>query len=102
MPRQTGEIYTLGHGREIRLTHANDGIYDRCAVSTPQPLEVDTGGPLPVQGWVLPPVAYVPGKKYPAILTIHGGPRLSYGSVFFHEMILRSVLQPPGKRGPWK
>jgi len=81
-----GEIYTLEHGREIRLTHANDGIYDRCAVSTPQPLEVDTGGPLPVQGWVLPPVAYVPGKKYPAILTIHGGPRLSYGSVFFHEM----------------
>ena len=45
-----GEIYTLEHGREIRLTHANDGIYDRCAVSTPQPLEVDTGGPLPVQG----------------------------------------------------
>ena len=31
-------------------------------------------------------MAYVPGKKYPAILTIHGGPRLSYGSVFFHEM----------------
>ena len=36
-----GEIYTLEHGREIRLTHANDGIYDRCAVSTPQPLEVE-------------------------------------------------------------
>ena len=36
---------------EIRLTHANDGIYDRCAVSTPQPLEVGLpGGPLPVQG----------------------------------------------------
>ena len=34
------------------------------------------------------PLGYEPGRKYPAILSIHGGPRLSYGVVFFHELQL--------------
>ncbi|MFR0978478.1 MAG: alpha/beta hydrolase family protein [Holdemania filiformis] len=29
---------------------------------------------------------YDPSKKYPAILDIHGGPRASYGPVFYREM----------------
>ncbi|MBR4875201.1 MAG: S9 family peptidase, partial [Clostridia bacterium] len=32
------------------------------------------------------PVGYEPGKKYPAILHIHGGPRTVFGNVFHHEM----------------
>ncbi len=32
------------------------------------------------------PVDYEEGKKYPAILDIHGGPKTVYGEVFFHEM----------------
>ena len=39
-----------------------------------------------VEGWVMKPYDYEPGKKYPALLEIHGGPRASYGQVFFHEM----------------
>jgi dipeptidyl aminopeptidase/acylaminoacyl peptidase len=39
-----------------------------------------------VQGWVLQPKGYTPGKKYPAILDIHGGPKTAYGTLFFHEM----------------
>ena len=26
------------------------------------------------------------GKKYPAILDVHGGPKTVYGSCYFHEM----------------
>lgn len=81
-----GEIYTLAQGRELRLTHANDAVISRYALSQPEALEADIGAGLPIQGWVMKPVDYVPGHKYPAILSIHGGPRLSYGSVFFHEM----------------
>ena len=37
-------------------------------------------------GWVMPPAGYEQGKKYPAILHIHGGPRTVFGTVFHHEM----------------
>lgn len=39
-----------------------------------------------LDGWVLKPIAYDPGKTYPAILDIHGGPKMTYGEVFYHEM----------------
>ena len=35
---------------------------------------------------MLKPVGYTPGKKYPAIFDIHGGPKTAYGTPFFHEM----------------
>ena len=83
-----GELYTLEGGAEKRLTHANDALFESLELSVPEPIEADTGAPVPVQGWVMKPVGCEPGRKYPAILSIHGGPRLSYGGVFFHELQL--------------
>ena len=39
-----------------------------------------------VQGWLVTPPDFDPSKKYPLILEIHGGPFLSYGSVFSAEI----------------
>jgi dipeptidyl aminopeptidase/acylaminoacyl peptidase len=39
-----------------------------------------------VQGWLVTPPDSKPGRKYPAILNIHGGPRVQYAHTFFHEM----------------
>ena len=39
-----------------------------------------------IQGWVVTPPDFDPKKKYPLILEIHGGPFLSYGSVFSAEI----------------
>ena len=39
-----------------------------------------------IQGWVVRPPDFDPGKKYPMILEIHGGPFQSYGSVFSAEI----------------
>ena len=83
-----GELYTLEGGAEKRLTHANDALFDSLELSVPEPIEAATGASVPVQGWVMKPVGYEPGRRYPAILSIHGGPRLSYGGVFFHELQL--------------
>ncbi len=38
-----------------------------------------------IDGWVILPKDYDPAGTYPAILDIHGGPRVAYGNVFFHE-----------------
>ena len=45
-----------------------------------------SGDGTPLHGWVLTPPDFKTGKKYPAIVEIHGGPRTQYGRVFFHEM----------------
>lgn len=39
-----------------------------------------------LQGWMIVPPDFNPRKKYPAILEVHGGPRVQYGRAFFHEM----------------
>lgn len=36
--------------------------------------------------WIVKPSGYKKGKKYPAILDIHGGPKTVYGEVYYHEM----------------
>ncbi|GAB3511553.1 S9 family peptidase [Pseudoxanthomonas daejeonensis] len=37
---------------------------------------------LPVQGWIAFPPDFKPGKRYPLILDIHGGPNTDYGPFF--------------------
>ena len=41
-----------------------------------------------MDGWVIRPSGYEPGKKYPGVLNIHGGPKAAYGSQYYHEMQL--------------
>jgi len=38
-----------------------------------------------LQGWILKPPGFEPGKQYPSILEIHGGPLVQYGHYFMHE-----------------
>lgn len=40
---------------------------------------------LRIQGWVIRPDDFDPTQRYPAILYIHGGPHIMYGTTFFHE-----------------
>src|SRR2546430_4968160 len=57
---------------------------------------------LPIS-WIMKPVGFTPGKKYPLILNIHGGPHTAYGYIFFHEMQLMAargyVVVYPNPRG---
>lgn len=76
------ELYEDG----VQLTHFNDTFFAQHKVSTPEPYRfVDEDG-YEIHGWCIKPVDYRPGQSYPAVLQIHGGPRVMYGSVFYHEM----------------
>lgn len=46
---------------------------------------------LDYDGWVIPPVDYKTGKRYPGVLFIHGGPKMMYTSVFSFDMHLLSA-----------
>ena len=83
------EIYeaNLKTGECVQRSHFNDAVLAECYVAKPKRLDY-AQTPDPLWGWVLEPKDYDPSKKYPAILDIHGGPRGSYGTVFYHEMQL--------------
>ena len=83
------EIYeaNLKTGECVQRSHFNDAALAECYVAKPKRLDY-AQTPDPLWGWVLEPKDYDSSKKYPAILDIHGGPRASYGPVFYHEMQL--------------
>jgi dipeptidyl aminopeptidase/acylaminoacyl peptidase len=39
-----------------------------------------------VDAWIVRPPGFKPGARYPAVLTIHGGPFTQYGTGFFDEV----------------
>ena len=81
------ELYTVDHqGNEARVSHINDAVMETLEVITPIPLSFMNSEGVEIFGWVMPPAGCEPGKKYPAILDIHGGPKTVYGAVLFHEM----------------
>ncbi len=76
------EIYDE-RGRQ--LTKLNEKALAGRYVAVPEKLNFMNGGH-EVHGFVLKPIDYTEGRKYPVIFDIHGGPKTVYGPVFYHEM----------------
>lgn len=82
------EIYSIKDGSEEQITSFNSWVQEEFKVIKPEMVSVETDKDVIIEGWVLKPTDYELGKKYPAILNIHGGPKTVYGEVFYHEMQL--------------
>lgn len=78
------ECYSFDGKEEKKLTSFNDEIIAERSVCPVEEFTFTYEG-LELDGYVIKPVDYDPNKTYPGILTIHGGPRATFGSVFFHE-----------------
>lgn len=76
------EVYLDGE----RISAFNEEIAENYSVVTPEYVSSQRPGGEQVDGWVIRPVGYEAGKKYPAILNIHGGPHAAFGPTYFHEM----------------
>ena len=81
-------MYIGPDGAETVLTQFNSGICEEYEYSAPEALNFVNSEGREIAGWVIRPAGFEPGKKYPAILDIHGGPKTVYGSCYFHEMQL--------------
>lgn len=82
-----GELYFLEEdGTERELTHINDETLSEYHIVDRISIAFHDADGVEIRGWVIPPAGYEPGKKYPAILNIHGGPRGTWGCEFNHEM----------------
>ena len=81
------ELYVAdSDGRnERKLTAFNDKLTSEVAFSDAERFTYRSVGNLEIEGWLMKPYGYEPGRKYPLVLYIHGGPHSAYGEGWFDE-----------------
>ncbi|PAB60271.1 alpha/beta hydrolase family protein [Anaeromicrobium sediminis] len=84
------EIYYFKDDKLSQVTAYNDWLLKERHLSVPEYMKVYNYG-IDIDGWVIPPLGIKPGKKYPGVLMIHGGPKLIYSHVYHHDMQLLSA-----------
>jgi dipeptidyl aminopeptidase/acylaminoacyl peptidase len=70
---------------ERQLTTFNDELRKQVAFSDAERFTYKSTGGLEIEAWLMKPYGYVAGRKYPAVLYIHGGPHSAYGENWFDE-----------------
>lgn len=82
-PTHPSDLSVARGSRVTRLTRLNDELLSGKKLGEVRPLAVSSSfDKRPIDAWVVLPADFAPGKKFPLILEIHGGPFASYGPVF--------------------
>ena len=68
-----------------RVTSFNDALLSEVAFSDAERFTYTSVDNREIEGWLMKPYGYEPGKKYPLVLYIHGGPHSAYGENWFDE-----------------
>jgi dipeptidyl aminopeptidase/acylaminoacyl peptidase len=89
-PTGPGDIWvaSVNRGRKLkpkRITNVNQSLFSETVLVSPREIRYKSYDGTTIQGWIMRPVGFKKGRKYPTIVEIHGGPRAQYGNVFFHE-----------------
>jgi dipeptidyl aminopeptidase/acylaminoacyl peptidase len=87
-PTNIGDLYWVDRssgGAPRRLTNINAKLFSQLNLTEPEEIWYTSFDGKKVHAWIQKPPDFNPGKKYPLILNIHGGPHAAYGFVFDHE-----------------
>ena len=86
-PTHMDDLYVadLNGRNERRLTHLNDALWKELTLVPVERVRFKGADGWDVDGFFMKPVGWEPGKKYPMILTIHGGPAGQFGFDWYHE-----------------
>jgi dipeptidyl aminopeptidase/acylaminoacyl peptidase len=68
-----------------RLTHVGDAFTAGRELVTPERFTARSRDGYETDAWLMRPPDFAAGTRYPAILSIHGGPFAQYGTGFFDE-----------------
>jgi len=85
--KDLGQVFLrdITGGNERQLTRVNADLLDEIDLGEIEEVWFKGADENDVQGWIITPPGFDPGKKYPSVLEIHGGPRVQYGNFFMHE-----------------
>jgi dipeptidyl aminopeptidase/acylaminoacyl peptidase len=102
-PHLPGEVFLL-EGRTLQqLTFTNRDLVRGLTLGAVKKVAFNSADGTPIEGFVILPAGYVEGRRYPAILDIHGGPQSQYDWSFQFEAQLYAaqgyVVIHPNPRG---
>ena len=72
-------------GREEQLTHLNAELWKKLEMGHVERVPYKGEDGLDIDGFLVKPVGWEAGKKYPLVVSIHGGPAGMYGVDWYHE-----------------
>jgi dipeptidyl aminopeptidase/acylaminoacyl peptidase len=78
------ELHAGSEGK--RLTHVGLAFGEGRELSEPERFTARAADGYEVDAWLVRPSGFEPGRRYPTLLTIHGGPFSQYGTGFFDEV----------------
>lgn len=70
---------------EKQLTHLNTALWSQLQLQPVERFSYKSTDGWPIDGFFVKPLGWQPGKKYPMILVIHGGPEGMFGVDWYHE-----------------
>src|SRR5216683_5086655 len=85
-PGAPAEVFVCGPdgGGERRLTDLNRAFTREVTLARPERFRFERAG-FTVDAWIVKPDGFEPGRRYPLLLNVHGGPHAQYGYPFFDE-----------------
>ena len=80
------EVYKFDGGKFNKVTAINEALQKAWKAKPYDKINFKNDD-IDFEGFVIKPDGYKKGKKYPAILEIHGGPKTVTGEVLYHEYL---------------
>lgn len=83
-PHQPPEVYALDSGARP-LSRQNDKLLEQLKLATVDEIRFKSADDTEIHGFMVKPLDYQAGKKYPTILRIHGGPVSQFSNEFYFD-----------------
>ncbi len=80
-PTTPAELYS----GERRLTEVASSFTDAVELAEPERFTAVSGDGSEIEAWLMRPLGFEPGRRYPVLLNVHGGPFGQYGNRFLDE-----------------
>lgn len=97
------EIYSFTRGQAHRLTDINGAFMREITLGSKEKIEFASSDGTKVEAFVTKPPGFEAGRKYPTVLSIHGGPvgQTAYGYDFNNQYLAAHgyVIVEPNPRG---
>ena len=78
-------VSDLTASRERKLTNLNQTLWQQLELADVERFSYKSADDWDVDGFIVKPIGWRSDKKYPLILSVHGGPAGMYGVDWFHE-----------------
>jgi dipeptidyl aminopeptidase/acylaminoacyl peptidase len=77
------ELFALAGHALRQISHQNDGLVADVQLQPTEDIRFRSKDGTVIDGLLMKPVGYQPGRKYPTLLSLHGGPVYQYSHEYF-------------------